>query len=199
MNFLFHFYLSYPDKELVTGNFLGEFVKGKKTLDSYPPGIRKGIAHHRAIDHYSDSHDSVRFVKRLFIREYNHSARILPDVFFDHCLARKWSVYHEKPLKNFARETYFILEEHKSYFSEKANHAFYHMKNNNWLYNYAQPEGINRTLEGISSRLRVENKLGRAYKGFLDNEAEIVRHFDLFRQDIERWQQDYFSKESTAS
>ena len=53
MNYLGHFILSHPNQELVTGNFIGDFVKGNDYLN-YPEGISRGIKMHRFIDEYTD-------------------------------------------------------------------------------------------------------------------------------------------------
>ena len=53
MNFLGHFYLSHYDEELTVGNYIADFVKGKKYLE-YPKNVSKGIMMHREIDHFTD-------------------------------------------------------------------------------------------------------------------------------------------------
>ena len=59
MNFLGHFYLSQHDPELLVGNFIADYVKGKRYLD-YPPKISEGIMMHRQIDHFTDTHEMVK-------------------------------------------------------------------------------------------------------------------------------------------
>ncbi len=49
MNYLAHAYLSFHDPEVLVGNMISDFVKGKKQYD-YPDGIQKGIRLHRIID-----------------------------------------------------------------------------------------------------------------------------------------------------
>jgi len=43
MNFLAHLYLSGNDDEIMVGNFIGDFVKGKNLLERFDPGYVKGI------------------------------------------------------------------------------------------------------------------------------------------------------------
>ena len=40
MNFLAHIYLSGDSRELLIGNFIGDYVKGKD-YEKYPPGIQE--------------------------------------------------------------------------------------------------------------------------------------------------------------
>ena len=58
MNFLAHIYLSDDDEQVMIGNFIADFVKGKKK-DDYPPAIKKGIELHRSIDDFTDHHPLV--------------------------------------------------------------------------------------------------------------------------------------------
>ena len=46
MNYLAHAYLSFDDAEILTGNIISDFVKGKKKFD-YPSRIQAGIKLHR--------------------------------------------------------------------------------------------------------------------------------------------------------
>ncbi|MGA2151478.1 MAG: DUF479 domain-containing protein, partial [Geobacteraceae bacterium] len=51
MNFLAHLYLSGDDPELLVGNLLGDFVKGRLS-GNFPDGIERGIELHRRIDSF---------------------------------------------------------------------------------------------------------------------------------------------------
>jgi acyl carrier protein phosphodiesterase len=65
MNFLAHAFLSFNDKDLLTGNMISDFVKGKKRYD-YPISIQKGITLHRAIDEFTDCHPVTAKAKEFF-------------------------------------------------------------------------------------------------------------------------------------
>ena len=62
MNYLAHAYFSFNHTDILTGNMISDFVKGKKKYD-YPPGIQKGIALHREIDEFTDAHEATRLAK----------------------------------------------------------------------------------------------------------------------------------------
>jgi acyl carrier protein phosphodiesterase len=49
MNYLAHAYLSFKHEDILLGNLISDFVKGKKKFD-YPLLIQKGITLHRNID-----------------------------------------------------------------------------------------------------------------------------------------------------
>ncbi len=64
MNFLAHLYLAGDSEPIILGNFLGDFVKGR-LLQQFEPSILKGIALHRNIDSFTDSHYVVKESKHL--------------------------------------------------------------------------------------------------------------------------------------
>ena len=49
MNYLGHALLSGDDENLLTGNFIGDFVKGN-SWQNFPEGIGRGVLLHRAIE-----------------------------------------------------------------------------------------------------------------------------------------------------
>ena len=65
MNYLAHAYLSFGHKEVLTGNMISDFVKGKARFQ-YPEGIQKGIMLHRAIDDFTDTHPATAIAKEIF-------------------------------------------------------------------------------------------------------------------------------------
>jgi acyl carrier protein phosphodiesterase len=65
MNFLAHIYLSGDSEDLLIGNFIADFVKGKQ-YEQFVGSIQKGIFLHRQIDYFTDTHALVRqSTKRL--------------------------------------------------------------------------------------------------------------------------------------
>ena len=86
MNYLAHAYLSFGHEEILVGNMISDFVKGKKKFD-YSLGIQKGIALHRAIDSFTDDHPVTKLAKQFFKAEYGLYAGAFMDVVYDHFLA----------------------------------------------------------------------------------------------------------------
>jgi len=52
MNYLAHAYLSFNEPELLLGNMVSDYVKGKKQFD-FPKRMQAGIRLHRAIDEFT--------------------------------------------------------------------------------------------------------------------------------------------------
>lgn len=94
----------------MTGNFIGDFVKGKQ-YEAYSPGISMGIKLHRSIDHFTDQHPLVRKINQIFKPDFKRYSGVVSDIAFDHLLAKHWKKYHNQTLDEFASWCYdFLLE-----------------------------------------------------------------------------------------
>jgi acyl carrier protein phosphodiesterase len=112
MNFLAHLYLSGDFDELMIGNFMADFVKGKPALSIHPLVI-KGIELHRHIDYYTDTHFIVKESKERLRTRYRKYAGVIVDMFYDHFLAANWPDYSKIPLPEFASQTYQLMNQKK--------------------------------------------------------------------------------------
>lgn len=191
MNYLAHLYLSGSTDSLLTvGNFLGDFVKGKKYLH-YPSEIKKGILFHRAVDSYTDTHPLVlQSKKRLFTR-YRHYSAVLVDLFYDHLLAANFQDYSQQPLPNFARDIYSLLNSHKQWLPEKAGFMLPYMMRDNWLVNYATLEGIGRACSGIARRTSFVSGLEKGPEDLRLHYGAFEEEFVLFFKDIQAYTKEW--------
>ena len=80
MNYLGHLYITRNYPELTYGNFIGDFIKGKK-VDLLPKLDGKGVRLHRSIDFFTDQHDLTRKVKRYFSPQFGILSGILVDMY----------------------------------------------------------------------------------------------------------------------
>ena len=151
MNFLAHARLSFDDPAILTGNLISDFVKGKKQYD-YPRAIRDGISLHRAIDGFTDTHDSTARAKSFFRPAYRLYSGALADVVYDHFLACDPNEFPDDSLAGFAARTYSQLAANEEFFPEKFGRIFPHMRTQNWLLNYRSKEGIFSSFAGLSRR-----------------------------------------------
>lgn len=192
MNFLAHFYLSGTNESFILGNFLGDFVKGKKYQD-YPEDIAQGILLHRSIDHYTDHHPVHRQSKRRLGERYGHYAGVAVDMFYDHLLAVNWDSYSSVSLRDYSQYVYGILQDRQALFPEKARYVLKYMAEQNWLYHYQQLEGIQRALGGISRRTSFTSGLERASLDLEAQFSEFQDDFNLFFPKIIYYTQTHFS------
>jgi acyl carrier protein phosphodiesterase len=179
LNYLAHFYLSFHQHGLVVGNFIADDVKGNKLLN-YPAHIKSGIEMHRFIDHFTDTHSLCLEAKSILYKDFHKYAGVALDIYFDHFLAKNWSIYSTVSLKEFSIKTESILELNKIYFSDKMKNIFYWMKLHNWLVRYSTIEGIEKSLLGMSKRTSFPSGMERGgvvlvnHYTFLEN---IFNHF----------------------
>ncbi|MBL7718372.1 MAG: DUF479 domain-containing protein [Flavipsychrobacter sp.] len=170
MNYLGHAVLSMGDPDILTGNLIGDHVKGRLALDHYPSGIRRGIELHRKIDQYTDEHPATQRAKLLFREHYRLYAGAVMDSLLDHYLANDPRHFaNPASLLAFSQETYAKLESNQQYFPEKFAAYFPYMKEHNWLYNYRTMRGMERSLQGLYRRAQHMPPPDEAYKTFVIN------------------------------
>ena len=152
MNYLAHAYLSFGIPEIVVGNLISDFVKGKKKLE-YPGSIRTGITLHRAIDAFTDAHPLTRQAKSYFRSAYGLYSGPLTDIAYDHFLANDPNVFPESAtLAAFARQIYTQLAGWQAIFPDRFSLVFPYMRDQDWLYHYRFKEGIFKSFAGLSRR-----------------------------------------------
>ena len=172
MNFLAHAYLSFNATDILIGNMIGDFVKGKKKYD-YPGDIPKGIALHRAIDSYTDSHTVTRAAKSYFRQPYGLYAGALVDIVFDHFLANDPGIFSREELASFAAGVYRNLDSYRGMLPDKFLRIRPYMQSQNWLYNYHSREAIFRSFAGLSSRAAYMPESGKACELFETHYHEL--------------------------
>ena len=179
MNFLAHAYLSGNNTELLVGNFIGDFVKGRQYRDLQAT-VAQGVLLHRAIDDFTDQHAVVGQSKAKFRKKYRHYSGVIVDMAYDHFLARNWSAYHPKELLLYTEEVYSKLYAHESILPERMKMVLKFMKQDNWLYQYATLEGIHQALLGMSRRTKFDSKMDEAVIDIENHYQDLKREFETF-------------------
>jgi acyl carrier protein phosphodiesterase len=180
MNFLAHLYLSGKDTNLMVGNFIGDFVKGRSALEKFDQAIIKGIELHRAIDEFTDTHAVVTQSKNRLRPKYRHYSGVIVDVFYDHYLAKDWNTYSKEALSEFAQRSYNIIQQYDAILPLEVKRMLPYMISGNWLVNYSKTEGIHRALSGMASRTPYESKMNEAAKDLVLYYADFQKEFDIF-------------------
>ena len=179
MNYLAHAYLSFNDPEIVVGNMISDFVKGKKKFD-YPIRIQAGIMLHRLIDNFTDDHPATREAKEFFRPHYRLYSGAFIDVVYDHFLATDTDEFTESSLLDFSQQVYHILEENKQWLPERFAGMLPYMKSQNWLFNYRTLLGTQRSFEGLvrrSTYLEESETAARLFEKHYQPLEQCYRHF----------------------
>lgn len=190
MNFLAHLYLSGDFDELMIGNFMADFVKGKPAITIHPQVI-KGIELHRQIDYYTDTHLVVKESKERLRAKYRKYAGVIVDMFYDHFLAANWQAYSTVPLPDFASQTYRLMNLKKQLLPPSMHMLLHYMQKQNWLVSYARIEGIARALQGMSKRTTFQSDMELAVNDLQQDyhlyQTEFTNYFPQLIQYVKDW------------
>lgn len=183
MNFLAHVYLSGDDPKLITGNFIGDFVKGKNFLQ-YPGKIREGIILHRMIDTFTDNHYRFREVKKLFRPAFSHYSGAVTDLVFDHMLAAEWQRYSPLSLPDYIDKMHSVLLSHFDYMPSRVQHFLPVLIENRRLESYSRTEGVRHALRAMSQHTSLPDESTRAMDTLHQNFDFIAAQFAPFMRDL---------------
>jgi len=188
MNFLAHLYLSGNHEEIMVGNFIGDYVKGKEYL-YYPEKIRRGIMLHRFIDSFTDSHPITKISRSHFSEKYGKYSGIITDIFYDYFLSTSWNNYSPVELQIFIDYVFDTLKKHYYDFPQGIKNWFPNFIRNNWLNSYSTIEGMEAVLLRMSSRTSLPEHTSFAIKILREREVELreefVEFFDSIRGFVE--------------
>jgi acyl carrier protein phosphodiesterase len=166
MNYLAHAFLSFNKTDILAGNIISDFVKGKAKFN-YPGSIQKGIHLHRLIDTFTDNHPATAIAKNFFRPQYRLYSGAFTDVVYDHFLARDEKQFEDYGgLESFSQNVYESLEINFPLYPPHFQKMFPYMKSQNWFYNYRLKEGIRKSFEGLVYRAAYLNESAIAFEIF---------------------------------
>jgi acyl carrier protein phosphodiesterase len=193
VNYLAHAYLSFKDPDILTGNLISDFVKGKKKF-VYPIGIQKGIQLHRLIDEFTDQHEATAGIKQIFKPAYRLYAGAFADVVYDHFLAKDVKEFPDDSLLDFSSWVYTSLESYQDLFPERFKGMFPYMKQQNWLYNYRLKTGAERSFEGLVRRAAFLHDSRPAFHLLENHYEELQGFYDQFFPSIKEYAKKEFNR-----
>jgi acyl carrier protein phosphodiesterase len=184
MNHLAHVFLAGPDADLQLGGLLADFRRGAPD-PAWRVGVRDGVALHRNIDSYTDSHAVVARLRGLFDPPWRRFAGILIDIYFDHVLARHWSDYaHDETVDAVSARALCLVEENRDWLPPELRRFAAYMRANGLFGAYAGREMIEKVLAGVSGRLRHANPLAEAGPLLWANANALDAGFKEFFPDL---------------
>jgi acyl carrier protein phosphodiesterase len=190
VNYLAHAYLSFGISDILVGNLISDFVKGKRKLD-YPAAVQNGIALHRAIDTFTDGHPATRRAKSYFRADYGLYSGPLTDVAYDHFLANDPLIFPSPvSLSTFAQQTYAQLAERSSLFPDRFSRLFPHMRDQDWLSGYRLREGIFASFGGLARRASYMPPPERASHLFEVHYQSLRECYAVFFPDLQQFAAD---------
>jgi len=186
MNYLAHAYLSFKQPEILVGNLVSDFVKGKKKFE-YSPGIQKGISLHRQIDNFTDTHQATREAKEVFRPHYRLYSGAFVDVVYDHFLATDKNEFTTESLLQFSVTTYNLVAPFIEVLPEKFQQVFPYMQQQNWLNNYQYNWAIERSLAGLVRRSAYLSESDTAFLLFETHYAYLQACYNTFFPELKNF------------
>ena len=191
MNYLAHAYLSFGDPEVLTGNMISDFVKGKKKFE-YEKRVLAGIDLHRSIDEFTDVHPVNKEVSNIFKPAYGLYSSAFVDVVYDHFLALEL-VELPQSFEAYTVSVYDTLENFRNVFPPVFNNIFPFMRQHNWLYNYQYAWGIEKSLAGLVHRAAYLTESKTAFELFNKRYDEIRAAYQAFFPSLKKFALEKFS------
>ncbi|HEY0059375.1 MAG TPA: ACP phosphodiesterase [Flavisolibacter sp.] len=185
MNFLAHAYLSFDHPQVLAGNMISDFVKGKAQYD-FAPLVQAGIKLHRSIDKYTDDHWATKGAQEIFRPAYRLYSGPIMDVIYDHFLATDPIIFNNHTLRQFSQKVYATLDTQSFYLPVRFLNMLPYMKAQDWLKNYNTVEGIERSLAGLVRRSSFMNDHQGAVSLFLEHYELLRSHYNSFFGDLKQ-------------
>jgi len=189
VNFLAHLALSGEEPEILVGNLMGDFVKGRLE-GRFPPGIRQGIELHRKIDSFAGQNEFFIRSKQRNDARFGLYRGVLVDLYYDHFLAVNWQDYGRLPLQQFIDNASAILEEHREMLPERLQLRLAELFSD-WLPSYLELDGIDRVLKRMAARLKRANPLGDGVGELKSNYGALEEDFRSFFPQLRAYAADF--------
>lgn len=191
MNYLAHAYLSFDHPDILVGNLISDFVKGKQKFN-FTEGIQKGISLHRSIDLFTDSHPATKEAKKVYQTPYRLYSGAFIDIVYDHFLANDEQEFSESSLLSFSNKVYYMVEENISSVPGSFARMFSYMKKQNWLFNYRSIPGIEKGFGGLVRRAAYMNESETACHLFETHYQLLADCYRQFWKDLKPFALDTF-------
>ncbi|WP_129125692.1 acyl carrier protein phosphodiesterase [Geomonas oryzae] len=175
MNYLFHLYLSGDDPDILTGNFMGDFVKGRLT-DAYPDKLRRGIELHRRIDSFAQNHESFTASRKRLGADFGLYRGIMVDIFYDHFLAVGWRQLSTEALPDYLKRVRASVEARRNQLPERLK-GLVPVIFEEMIPSYLDTEGVADALRRMSRRVPRANPLASGGQ-------ELTRHYRFLQEDF---------------
>jgi acyl carrier protein phosphodiesterase len=140
---------------------------------------------HRTIDTFTDAHPVFRQSTKRLQANYHHFSGVIVDVFYDHFLAKNWSLYSDEKLEEYVANFYDSLAIHNDLLTEKAQMMKPYMIQQNWLLSYQTIEGIEKILSQMDNRIKRESNMRFSVQQLRLFYKEFEDDFTIFFEDLQ--------------
>ena len=182
MNYLVHLSLSYPVESLVTGNFIGDLIT-RKEESNIKLHIQEGVRLHRWIDVYSNQHEALHQINKIFHPYIHKYAPVATDIVCDFVLADNWSNHMSDDFSFFTEFNYRTLLENLHDIPERIQTLCLNMIKNDWLRTYGDFDNLAYVLSRMEKKTKYPVDLKQIAKISEENYSSISNLFKIFIED----------------
>lgn len=184
MNFLAHAYLSFGRDNLLLGNLVADFIRGKQ-IDDLPEEVRVGVNLHRAIDAFTDSHAVNKEVKLIFRQIAGRYDSSFLDISYDYFLASDPTREPQDGWLSFSQSCYYVVDKHLDELPNTFQRLYAYMKKENWLYSYREKAFIQKSFERFTRRTKFLLDDTDVFSVFENEQKTLREAYDSFFPDLE--------------
>ncbi|MGO4893010.1 ACP phosphodiesterase [Flavobacterium sp. W21_SRS_FM6] len=184
MNYIAHIHIANHTQTSLLGNFLGDFVKGS-SLIHLPRELAIGVQLHRKVDSFTDNHELVKNLRKMFPSELRRVAGIIIDITFDYLLMQQWDGLTLQTKEQVLTRFYHQLSVFDGIDTHHFKRLSHSLVTDRWLLEYQQADTCLRAMKSIERRLN--NKIifaDTAYVFFLANLPEFETTFTAFYPEL---------------
>lgn len=192
MNFLAHLYLSGSNQDIALGNLIGDMVKGD-AFKKFPEDIKTGLILHRAIDEYTDAHDSFKKSRALIRPYFGRYSGIVTDIYYDHFLAKYWNEYSPADLQKTVQAIYILMIRKYRSLPPRVQRIAPFMILRNWLGTYGYFEPLHQVFLGMHRRTHEKGHMDLAVEKLKIHYEELEKDFRAFMPDVIRFSEEKLS------
>lgn len=185
MNYLAHAALAQPSSHSLVGNLLGDFCKGVD-LTALPHPVLAGLANHRAVDRYTDSHPLVQQAKQQFSTQRRRFAGVALDVLFDHFLIRHWQCFYSHPFGEAKSQLYHQILLAEPLMPPRMQLTMQKVRQQDWLSAYQQMPSLGKALDHIAARVRFKNQFAGIIDEITPRYSQLEQVFLQFYPQLQR-------------
>jgi len=196
MNLLAHLFLSEQNVDFQMGNILADPLKGK-LWDTASIELEKGMAVHKIIDAYTDSHNIVSKSKAS-LRKKGLLKAVVIDLTHDYFLTKNWDIFCNIPIKEFTHDFYAQARERAVHLSPKAQDFITNLVQRDTLNKYHDLKQLKTSFERLDMRLSPRLRERETASGYFEmvekNILDLEKDFMEFFPDLCSCAKEHFSQ-----
>lgn len=189
MNYLAHAYLSFKDDNILVGNMIADYVKGKQ-IEIFPRDVQRGIMIHRQIDEFTDRHPIVKETKGVYREAVGRYDGSFLDITFDHFLALDSLEEPTEGWLDFTLDCYQTVDRQLIDLPADFASFYQYMKAENWLYNYRHRWLIEKNFARFAYHIKYLPNDAPAYRAFVRNYKTLSEAYKIFFPQLKQFVKD---------